>query len=174
MRLTHGGLTLIGTWPRCVLLSHTGAKSGIERATPLIYFTDDDRVILVASNYGGARHPAWYYNVKANPNVTLCAGGFEGRFVGQEVSGAEYDRLWALPSNGTPATTSTKHLPETERYRWWRSRLPVRPTLRNVNLNDLRENRRESTVSQRFPRQRTPTLGASPPTPTSGSPSCNG
>jgi deazaflavin-dependent oxidoreductase (nitroreductase family) len=78
MRLTHGRLTSIGTWPRCVLLSHTGAKSGIERATPLIYFTDDDRVILVASNYGGARHPAWYYNVKANPNVTLCAGGFEG------------------------------------------------------------------------------------------------
>ena len=86
----------MGTWPRCVLLIHTGAKSGLERATPLIYFTAGDRVILVASNYGGTRHPAWYHNVLANPTVTLCGGGFEGRFVGQEVTGVEYDHLWAL------------------------------------------------------------------------------
>jgi len=52
MRRTRGRVNSIGVWPRFVLLTHTGAKSGIERVTPLIYFTDGDRVILVASNYG--------------------------------------------------------------------------------------------------------------------------
>lgn len=104
MRRTRGRVSSMGTWPRCVVLTHKGAKSGIERATPLIYFTDGDRIILVASNYGGIRHPAWYYNVKANPTVTICGGGFEGRFVGQEVTGAEYERLWALAKQWIPSS----------------------------------------------------------------------
>ncbi|BBY46129.1 hypothetical protein A5765_07140 [Mycolicibacterium celeriflavum] len=102
MRRTRGRVSSIGTWPRFLLLTHAGAKSGIERVTPLIYFTDGDRVILIASNYGGTRHPAWYHNVKANPVVTLWGGGFEGQFVGQEVTAAEYDRLWALAKQWNP------------------------------------------------------------------------
>ncbi|MBX7433462.1 nitroreductase/quinone reductase family protein [Mycobacterium sp. Y57] len=102
MRATRGRVSSIGTWPRFLLLTHTGAKSGIVRTTPLIYFTDADRVILIASNYGGTRHPAWYHNVRANPTVTLSAGGFEGRFVGEEVGGADYDRLWALAKHWNP------------------------------------------------------------------------
>jgi deazaflavin-dependent oxidoreductase (nitroreductase family) len=102
MRLTRGRVSLLGTWPRSLLLTHTGAKSGIQRTTPLIYFTDGDRVTLVASNYGGIRHPAWYYNVTANPTVTLAAGGFEGRFIAEEVTGAERDRLWALANQWNP------------------------------------------------------------------------
>lgn len=102
MRFSRGRVSSLGAWPRCVLLTNTGAKSGIERVTPLIYFTDDDRVILVASNYGGTRHPAWYHNVTANPTVTLRGGGFEGRFVGREVTGAERDRLWALAKQWIP------------------------------------------------------------------------
>ena len=102
MRLTRGRVSSMGTFPRCVLLTSTGAKSGVQRTTPLIYFTDGDRVILIASNYGGTRHPAWYYNVKANPMVTLLGGGFEGRFVGEEVTGAERERLWALAKQWNP------------------------------------------------------------------------
>lgn len=49
-----------------------------------------------ASDYGGNRHPAWYYNVKANPEVTLFAGGYDGRFRAEETTGAERERLWAL------------------------------------------------------------------------------
>jgi deazaflavin-dependent oxidoreductase (nitroreductase family) len=82
-----------------VLLTHTGARSGTRRTTPLIYFTDRDRVILIASNYGSTCHPAWYHNVKANPEVTLSAWGFEGPFVGAEVTGADRDRLWALATS---------------------------------------------------------------------------
>jgi deazaflavin-dependent oxidoreductase (nitroreductase family) len=102
MRRTRGRVNSIGVWPRFVLLTHTGAKSGIERVTPLIYFTDGDRVILVASNYGSTRHPAWYHNVLAHPTVTLYGGGVEGRFVGREATGAEHDRLWALANQWIP------------------------------------------------------------------------
>ena len=102
LRLTRGRVGSIGTWPRCVLLTHTGAKSGMQRTTPLIYFTDGDRVILIASNYGGTRHPAWYHNVKASPMVTLYGGGFEGRFVGEEVTGTERDRLWSIAKQWNP------------------------------------------------------------------------
>jgi deazaflavin-dependent oxidoreductase (nitroreductase family) len=102
IRLTHGRITSTGPWPRFVLLTHTGAKSGIERTTPLLYFTDGDRVILIASNYGGSRHPAWYHNVKVNSAVTLYAGGFEGRFLGEEVTGAERDRLWSTAKQWLP------------------------------------------------------------------------
>ena len=107
----------MGTFPRCVLLTSTGAKSGVQRTTPLIYFTDGDRVILIASNYGGTRHPAWYYNVKANPMVTLLGGGFEGRFVGEEITGAERERLWALAKQWNPgyeqyeSSAGDRHIP---------------------------------------------------------------
>jgi deazaflavin-dependent oxidoreductase (nitroreductase family) len=102
IRWTRGRLSSVGPWPRFLLLTHIGAKSGIERTSPLIYFSDGERVILIASNYGGSRHPAWYHNVKANPMVTLCGGGFEGRFVAEEVAGADHDRLWALAKHWNP------------------------------------------------------------------------
>jgi deazaflavin-dependent oxidoreductase (nitroreductase family) len=95
IRLTRGRVSTVAVTP-CVLLTHTGAKSGTRRTTPLIYFTDGDHVILIGSNYGSTRHPAWYHNVKANPEVTLSAGGFQGRFFGKEATGAERDRLWRL------------------------------------------------------------------------------
>jgi deazaflavin-dependent oxidoreductase (nitroreductase family) len=94
-RASRGRLTTVMVTP-VVLLTATGAKSGIERTIPLLYFTDRDRVIVMASNYGGQRHPAWYHNVKANPHVTLSAGGFTGRFIAAEATGDERERLWGL------------------------------------------------------------------------------
>lgn len=49
------------------LLSSTGARSGERRDIPLAYFTDGGDVILIASNYGRERHPAWYHNLRAHP-----------------------------------------------------------------------------------------------------------
>jgi deazaflavin-dependent oxidoreductase (nitroreductase family) len=95
VRMSNGRLSTLVFTP-AVLLTHTGAKSGARRTTSLLYFTDQDRVIVMASNFGGTRHPAWYYNVKAHPEVTLYAGGYEGRFLAEEVIGAERDRLWGL------------------------------------------------------------------------------
>jgi deazaflavin-dependent oxidoreductase (nitroreductase family) len=78
VKLTRGRLSTLVFTP-AVLLMHTGAKSGVQRVTTLLYFTDNGRVILMASNFGGAHHPAWYHNVKVHPEVTLYAGGRQGQ-----------------------------------------------------------------------------------------------
>jgi deazaflavin-dependent oxidoreductase (nitroreductase family) len=77
-----------------LLLTHTGAKSGKRRETPLLYETDDERIVLVASNAGSTRHPAWYHNVIANPRVDVIAAGRSGTYVARESTGEERDRLW--------------------------------------------------------------------------------
>jgi len=59
-----------------------------------VYFTDRGRVIIIATNFGGSRNPAWYHNVKANPHVTLCGRGIGGRFIAEEIYGAERDHLF--------------------------------------------------------------------------------
>jgi deazaflavin-dependent oxidoreductase (nitroreductase family) len=57
-----------------VLLTTTGAKSGQPRVSPLVYFTDGDRMIIVASKGGAPTNPDWYHNLVANPGVTIEAG----------------------------------------------------------------------------------------------------
>lgn len=58
-----------------LLLLHTkGAKSGAERINPLVYFTDGDRMLIAASKGGAPSNPDWYYNILANPMVTLEVG----------------------------------------------------------------------------------------------------
>lgn len=104
IKATNGRVSMSLMVPE-VLLTHTGAKSGLERSTPLTYFTDRGRVIVVASNYGGLKHPAWYHNVKANPRVTLASRGYRGTFIGEEATGAERDRLFALAQQFMPNYT---------------------------------------------------------------------
>ena len=64
-----------------------------------------------------SRHPAWYHNVKANSTVTLHAGGFEGRFIGEEVTGTERDRLWSTVKQWFPgydtyeSSAGDRHIP---------------------------------------------------------------
>lgn len=74
-------------------LVSTGAKSGLRRENQLTYFHDGPDPILIASNYGGPKHPQWYYNLKANPQ---CEFGDEP-FTAQEITDpAEHDRLYGL------------------------------------------------------------------------------
>ncbi len=79
-----------------VLVTVRGARSGIERTVPLLYFSDGDDVILIASSYGRPKFPAWYYNLKANPEVTLEVRGKSARYIAREVEGDEHDRLFEL------------------------------------------------------------------------------
>jgi deazaflavin-dependent oxidoreductase (nitroreductase family) len=99
MHLTGGRVHLAkGTIP-LVLLRTSGARSGVERDVPLAYFTDGDDIILVASNYGQAKHPSWYYNLVKNPKCQLFADGrgdSGGSFVARPTDGADHDRLFAL------------------------------------------------------------------------------
>lgn len=57
-----------------LLLHTTGAKSGQPRLNPVAYTTDMDRLVIIASKAGADTHPDWYYNVVANPNVTIEVG----------------------------------------------------------------------------------------------------
>jgi deazaflavin-dependent oxidoreductase (nitroreductase family) len=79
-----------------VVVTVRGARSGVERKVPLLYFSDEDDVVLIASSYGKAKFPAWYYNIKANPDVRLEASGRAGSYVAREVDGEDRDRLFEL------------------------------------------------------------------------------
>ena len=58
-----------------MLLLHTiGAKSGQPRTNPLVYTTDGDRMVLIASKGGADSNPDWYYNLLANPTITVELG----------------------------------------------------------------------------------------------------
>jgi deazaflavin-dependent oxidoreductase (nitroreductase family) len=95
MKATRGRVRLNIALP-IVVLSSTGARSGERREIPLAYFTDGDDVILIASNYGGNRHPAWYHNLIAHPECELHIGPRGGTFTAREVEGPDRDRLYAL------------------------------------------------------------------------------
>jgi deazaflavin-dependent oxidoreductase (nitroreductase family) len=79
-----------------VLVGVRGARSGVERTVPLLYFTDGNDVILIASSYGRAKYPAWYYNLKANPDVRLEVKGRSAAYHAAEVEGEDHDRLFEL------------------------------------------------------------------------------
>lgn len=58
-----------------LLLLHTiGAKSGQERINPTVYLKDGDRYVIIASKGGAPTNPDWYYNILAQPNVTVEVG----------------------------------------------------------------------------------------------------
>lgn len=92
MRLTGGRFGMGLVLPTAVLETR-GAKTGAVRRNVVIYFHDGDRVTIVASHLGLDRHPGWFHNLCANPDVTF--GGFAMR--AEAISDdAERTRLWAL------------------------------------------------------------------------------
>jgi len=95
MRATRGRVRISFTAPT-ILLTHTGARSGTRRTTPLLYFTEGDKVVLIASKGGAPQHPGWYHNLKAHPEVEASSDGRSERYVAREAEGAERERLWQL------------------------------------------------------------------------------
>jgi deazaflavin-dependent oxidoreductase (nitroreductase family) len=92
MRLTRGRLGMGLVMPTA-LLETRGAKSGALRHNVVIYFHDGDKVTIVASKLGFPKHPAWFHNLQANPDVTFGGIPMRATVVGDE---AERQRLWAL------------------------------------------------------------------------------
>jgi deazaflavin-dependent oxidoreductase (nitroreductase family) len=90
---TRGHISFSGRH-RVGLLRVKGAKSGVERTTPLVYTQDGDRVILVASRGGDTRHPAWYHNVVANPAVRWLGPGGWRECRARIAEGTEREALW--------------------------------------------------------------------------------
>jgi deazaflavin-dependent oxidoreductase (nitroreductase family) len=92
MRATQGRVGTGFVLPTA-LLETRGARSGAVRRNVVIYFHDGDRVTIVASKLGFAKHPSWFHNLSANPDVIFGGIPMRATVVGDE---AERRRLWAL------------------------------------------------------------------------------
>jgi deazaflavin-dependent oxidoreductase (nitroreductase family) len=102
MRISGGRLKSTLNAPT-IVLTHTGAKSSKQRQTPLTYFTQGDDVVLIASKGGAPGHPAWYRNLRANPEIELWTGGDNGgRYYARTAEGEERERLWKLATTMYP------------------------------------------------------------------------
>lgn len=77
-----------------VTLTATGARSGQPRSVPLTGIEDGEKVVLIASNFGRSRHPAWYHNLRANPEARLSIRGRTKTYVAREAEGDERERYW--------------------------------------------------------------------------------
>jgi deazaflavin-dependent oxidoreductase (nitroreductase family) len=76
------------------VLTSTGAKSGLKRQVTLLGVADGENVILIASNWGQTRYPAWYHNLKAHPRATLTYRGETSAHIAHEATGAERAAAW--------------------------------------------------------------------------------
>ncbi|HEU5149181.1 MAG TPA: nitroreductase/quinone reductase family protein [Iamia sp.] len=99
LRLTGGRLASTLVFPTAVLETR-GARTGARRRNAVITVADGDRTLIVASNAGDPHHPAWFHNLRADPDVLLGGHPVRATVVTDE---AERDRLWALADAVFPA-----------------------------------------------------------------------
>jgi deazaflavin-dependent oxidoreductase (nitroreductase family) len=90
------GHKIPGVPGKMLLLDHKGAKSGTERTSPLLYFRDDDDLVIVASKGGFPKHPAWYHNLKANPDTTVQVASHKLQVRARVATPEEREHLWPL------------------------------------------------------------------------------
>ena len=100
-----------------ILIHHIGAKSGIERVTPLGCFVlGGGRFAIVASSGGSPTHPHWYHNLKANPRITVEVGTETFTAVAEELAGTVRAELWPrlvarYPTLGAHQAGTTRQFP---------------------------------------------------------------
>jgi F420H(2)-dependent quinone reductase len=82
-----GGLPIL-------LLTTTGRKSGQKRTMPLVYLTDGDNMVVIASNGGADQHPAWWLNLRTTPQAEVQVGPDARKVVAEQATGEERERLW--------------------------------------------------------------------------------
>ena len=92
-RLTSGK---VGGGEHLLILTTTGRKSGVERDTPLFFFTDEDRYIIIASNGGAPKHPVWWLNLQSNPQAKIQIDSRVISVTAQQADAEERKRLWAI------------------------------------------------------------------------------
>ena len=99
-----------------VLVTVTGAKSGKKRYVPMMRVENDGSYAMVASKGGAPAHPLWYFNLKANPEVTLQDGDIVVALRARELEGSERERWWqraveAYPPYAEYQTKTTRQIP---------------------------------------------------------------
>ena len=77
-----------------VMLTTTGVRSGQPRTVPLLGLPTDDGLVVIASNFGQHNNPAWYYNLRANPEGQVEVDGVVRPFRAVEAEGEQRDRIW--------------------------------------------------------------------------------
>jgi deazaflavin-dependent oxidoreductase (nitroreductase family) len=90
------GHTIPGVPGKMLLLYHVGAKSGTKRTSPLLYIEDGEDVVIVASKGGFPKHPAWFHNLKANPDTTVQIGPERRPVHARVATEEERQRLWPV------------------------------------------------------------------------------
>jgi deazaflavin-dependent oxidoreductase (nitroreductase family) len=95
-RLTRGRHTLgsLVSGIPIVMLTTTGARSGKPRTVPVLGLPTEYGLVVIASNFGQHRHPAWYHNLRARPEGTVAVDGATRRFRAVEASGERRARIW--------------------------------------------------------------------------------
>jgi deazaflavin-dependent oxidoreductase (nitroreductase family) len=93
-RRTNGRLGAKLLWFPAALVTTKGRRTGELRTTATLYLRDDDRVVLPASFGGRSDHPAWYRNLKANPNVAVQIRGDRLDLVARDATDEERARYW--------------------------------------------------------------------------------
>ncbi|MFL5804926.1 MAG: nitroreductase family deazaflavin-dependent oxidoreductase [Roseiflexaceae bacterium] len=102
-RLTSGAIGGRMAGLKVLLLTTTGRKTGQARISPLGYFTQDGNFIIIASNGGADRNPAWYYNLKSNPQVTIQIGNKQLAAKAEVADAEKRKQLWAELVKMAPA-----------------------------------------------------------------------
>jgi deazaflavin-dependent oxidoreductase (nitroreductase family) len=95
-KITRGRHTLVSMTSGLpiVSLTTTGAKSGLPRTVPLVGLPVDGGMAVIASNFGQTRHPAWYYNLRADPAAATYIDGTHAKVVAVEVVGDRRAAIW--------------------------------------------------------------------------------
>ena len=105
-----------------ILVHHIGAKSGVERVAPLVYFAEGERIFIFASKGGADENPAWYHNLVANPKTKVEIGTETFDVVARVLTGAERDEYFAkqvavAPGFGDYQRKTTRIIPVIELVR---------------------------------------------------------
>jgi deazaflavin-dependent oxidoreductase (nitroreductase family) len=95
LRISRGRLST-GMGQTYVLLHARGAKSGVERTVPLLGTKAGDAILLIASKAGAPEHPAWFHNVRKNPDVAVTVNGERRPMRARVATGEERERLWEI------------------------------------------------------------------------------
>ncbi len=85
-----------------LLLTTTGTRSGQSRTTPLVYTTDGDRIVIIASKAGAPTNPDWYHNLVANPMATVEVGVEKFQARAKVAEDAERERLYNRQAEQMP------------------------------------------------------------------------
>lgn len=99
-----------------LLLTTTGRRSGKVRTTPLLYVREGDAVVVVGSNGGSDSFPAWWLNLRSDPNAEVEIGRAHTRVIARKASPEERARLWPKFTSGFPgyaryATKTAREIP---------------------------------------------------------------